>query len=95
MRKVTAKIRAAFIRGHSLSVGNTTTNGESVFLHGNEILYKSKDGAKVYGSMAGWNTPTTRERLNGITQDRWTQKDFEPFFNGDPIGENQWKETSL
>jgi hypothetical protein len=38
MRKVTEEIKQAFERGESLKVGNTRTDGVSVFLHGNEIV---------------------------------------------------------
>ena len=35
MRKVTEQIKQAFEQGKSKKVGNTETDGTSVFLHGN------------------------------------------------------------
>tara|TARA_R110002110_G_C13140536_1_gene689719 strand:+ start:390 stop:686 length:297 start_codon:yes stop_codon:yes gene_type:complete len=94
MRKVTKQIAEAFDRGISETVGNTTTTGFSVFLHGNKIVELDPSG-NVFMSLAGWNTPTTRERLNGIAEvlglnARFSQKNFDPYFNGKPIGSSQW-----
>lgn len=89
MRKVTEKIKAAFEAGKSLKVGNTRTDGESVFLHGNEIVRRDVSGS-VFATLAGWNTPTTRERVNGITGMGFHQVGFEPCLNGQPINPSDW-----
>ena len=65
MRKVTQKIAKAFNDGRTLTIGNTRTDGKSVWLHGNEIVRKDNDGATEI-SFAGWPTVTTRERLNAF-----------------------------
>tara|TARA_X000001388_G_C2156591_1_gene94525 strand:+ start:271 stop:585 length:315 start_codon:yes stop_codon:yes gene_type:complete len=82
MRKVTEEIAKAFKKGINKTVGNTATIDGAVFLHGNKIA-KIEDGALLV-SLAGWNTPTTRERLNGIaeifdTRQKFRQIDFEPY----------------
>lgn len=64
MRKVTEKIRQAFYNQESLTVSNTTTDGQAVWLHGNKIIERRPDG--IWFTLAGWDTNTTRERLNGI-----------------------------
>jgi hypothetical protein len=64
MRKVTEKIARAFVSESSLSVSNTTTDGKAVWLHGNKIIERRPDG--IWFSLCGWNTATTRERLNGV-----------------------------
>ena len=64
MRKITAKIAKAFLAGDSLKIKNTETDGQSVWLHGNEIARRTAFGLEV--SLAGWPTVTTRERVNGI-----------------------------
>jgi len=92
MRKVTQQIANAFAQGKKLTIGNTMTNGNAVYLHGNLIAQKNESG--FYMTLAGWNTPTTRERLNGIAQvlglkASFTQKKFEPYFNGKQVGINQ------
>ena len=82
MRKVTQQIKEAFDAQKPRAVGNTMTDGQAVFLHGNKIIERRKYG--VYFTLAGWNTPTTRERINGIlfagTPDGLAQKDFAPYY---------------
>lgn len=65
MRSVTKKIMSAFIAGKSAKSKNTWTNGKSVWLHGNEII-RREDNGDIVISNCGWNTPTTKERLNGF-----------------------------
>lgn len=89
MRKVTERIKQAFDQGTSLKVGNTRTDGTSVFLHGNEIIKRDASGL-VMATLAGWNTPTTRERINGITGLGIYQKNFVPMLNGQEIDEYDW-----
>lgn len=89
MRKVTQQIKKAFEQGISLKVGNTKTDGNSVWLHGNRIVMRQEDG-RVWATLAGWNTPTTRERVNGITGIGFYQKDFEPMLNGEEIDPSAW-----
>lgn len=89
MRIVTQKIKRAFEQGVSLKVGNTKTDGTSVFLHGNEIVRRDPSGL-VFATLAGWNTPTTRERVNGITGMGFHQVGFVACLDGEPINENDW-----
>ena len=65
MRKITEKIVTAFLDGNSLAIDNTMTDGADIRLHGNVIAYWDID-ATVIITLAGWNTVTTRERLNGL-----------------------------
>ncbi len=88
MRKVTQRIKSAFEQGRSLTVGNTRTDGESVWLHGNKIV-KREDG-EVFATLAGWNTPTTRERVNGITDAGFHQVNHEAMLNGNPVDSYEW-----
>ena len=97
MRKVTQKIANAFNRGESKTIGNTCTDGQAVYLHGNKIAERNESG--VFMTLAGWNTTTTRERLNGIAQVlgfdvSFNQKDFEPYFNGSAVSPNEWVKVS-
>ena len=64
MRKVTQTICKALMSGEPKSIGNTSTDGETMFLHGNPIA-RLKDKNLIL-SLAGWNTVTTRERINGL-----------------------------
>lgn len=89
MRKVTEQIKRAFEQGTSLKVGNTETDGKTVWLHGNAIIKRDPQGF-VRWSLAGWNTPTTRERVNGIVNAGVHQVDFEPVLNGEVIDPSDW-----
>ena len=55
MRKRTQQIKEAFEQGTSKKVGNTRTDGQTVWLHGNAIVKHDPDGL-VRWSLAGWNT---------------------------------------
>ncbi len=93
MRKITKDIANALFARQDVNKGNTATINGEVFLHGNKIA-KIEDGALLM-SLAGWNTPTTRERLNGIAdifgiKDRFSQKNFEPFLGNKEIRDDDW-----
>ena len=67
MRKITREISTAFLDSRSLYKGNTTTDGSEIKLFGNLIAYWDTDST-VAITLAGWNTVTTRERLNGLLE---------------------------
>jgi hypothetical protein len=64
MKKVTREIVSAFMQGKAQKLSNTETNGTALFLHGNKIAEKRSDG--LYVSNAGWQSNTTKERLNAL-----------------------------
>jgi len=68
MRKVTEVTVKAFLAGQSRTMQNTTTDGTRLLLHGNLIAEKMPDGS-IMATLAGWGSPTTRERLNGLCQE--------------------------
>ena len=102
MRKVTKEVCTAFINGERKTVGNTTTDGERLWLHGNLIARKVNGTIEV--TMAGWATPTTKERLNGIIDllawdndswrfrpvDRFHQSDFVQYYGDDAVDSTDW-----
>tara|TARA_R100000687_G_scaffold70018_1_gene59544 strand:- start:539 stop:895 length:357 start_codon:yes stop_codon:yes gene_type:complete len=65
MRQVSKQIAEAFYEGKPKTIGNSHTDGNQVFLHGNRIAWKV-DNDKLAITLAGWPTVTTRERLNTI-----------------------------
>jgi len=94
MRQVTRVTAEAFMRGETKVSGNTETDGTCVWLHGNKIAERVTEN-EVIVTLAGWPTPTTRERLNGIAEvfgfgRPFHQKQHEQFFNNTPITERQW-----
>lgn len=64
MRQITEDSVKAFLAGRQFCRQNMDTDGEFLKLHGNVIAEKHEDGILI--GLAGWNTPTTRERLNGL-----------------------------
>ena len=83
-RQITKESVRAFLNDQKFSKSNTTvtkTDGvTSLVLFGNRIAYKN-DG-KLFVTMCGYNTVTTRERLNGIPCLSITLKNFTPYING-------------
>tara|TARA_R100001163_G_C5056654_1_gene193096 strand:+ start:1005 stop:1328 length:324 start_codon:yes stop_codon:yes gene_type:complete len=65
MRKVTEQTVKAFLNNKLKSVGNTITDGNSLYLHGNKIAWRLSNG-DIEINMCGWGSVTTRERLNGL-----------------------------
>lgn len=86
MRNIEQKVCAAFVCKERAAQGNTMTDGEHLYLHGNLIAWHVGD--RIMGTLAGWNTPTTRSRLNAVmhfaksSKRGFSQKDFEPYFDG-------------
>jgi len=65
MRKIEQVVCGAFVRGESASLDNSMTDGNHLYLHGNLIVERKPDGT-VMATLAGWNTPTTRSRINAV-----------------------------
>lgn len=80
MRKITSEIVAAFLAGEPKKSGNTRTDGQAYYLHGHKIAEKEGDTFKI--STCGWNTPTTKDRLNGLPGVRISTKGGQLFLNG-------------
>ena len=83
MRKITQRIAKAFHAQEHLRIDNTFTDGQSVWLFGNKIIERRPDG--TYFSLAGWNTLTTRERINGVIGNRVIYR-----IKGEAIIKNEW-----
>tara|TARA_R100001015_G_C4631780_1_gene194595 strand:- start:418 stop:777 length:360 start_codon:yes stop_codon:yes gene_type:complete len=87
MRKITKDAVRAFEQHKKFKRGNTTVEvSESKLfaelkLHGNTIA-KSGVFEGLMISSAGWNTVTTKERLNGLEGVNIHQKDFTWYLNG-------------
>ena len=68
MRQETQKIARAFYIGRAASAARTTTDGHTVWLHGNKIAWRTDRHRDIGFTLAGWPTVTTRDRINGILQ---------------------------
>lgn len=87
MRKITSTICRAFEMGASKSIANTMTDGNAIYLHGNKIaehnsLFANDGNKSINITLAGWNTNTTRERLNGLSGVHVTTKKGQAYLNG-------------
>ena len=69
MRKITQQATKAFVDQCNFKSGNTAVESRGgttyLSLHGHYIATYI-EGEGLYVSTCGWNTPTTRERLNGL-----------------------------
>lgn len=94
MRKVTQQIKSAFEAGESKTVSNTRTDGASIWLFGHEIV-RTVDG-EIQFTLAGWNTPTTRERLQAVVSVRTCKGQAILITDGGEveIDSNEWYTTS-
>ena len=97
MRKITKEAIKHFTIKQAFKRGNTEVKIQDfddyliieLRLHNNVIaMYKmgrfAPDDGRVEISTCGWNTVTTRERLNGLPGVHVTQRNFELFLNGEP-----------
>jgi len=67
MRMITKRAFQAFKMNKNFKLDNTKvvsdSRSTSMYLHGNEIARKCHETGMVEVTTAGWNTPTTKERL--------------------------------
>ena len=70
MRKITSEACAALMGGYALNKQNMrvyeASDGWGMMLFGNLIAQHLPDDKILAITTAGWNTNTTRERLNGL-----------------------------
>lgn len=92
MRKITEQAARAFRNSTKFNSGNTSVAIDTVevtlSLHGNTIAKKDLATGTVTWTLSGWNTTTTRERLNGVVYGTVRQRNHEAVYiapNGDNI----------
>ena len=79
-RQITEQACRAFENGRSFQLSNTVVRDDAMYLWGHKIAYK--ENGKLYVSLCGYNTVTTRERLNGLSGVRVNSKNYTPYING-------------
>lgn len=94
MRKCESTIRSAALSGRSANIQNTVVShspsGEyTVYLHGNAIAHGRTGHLPASFCLAGWNSVTTRSRLNALGV-RVSSRNWEPYYNGKPIDSRAW-----
>jgi hypothetical protein len=91
MRKVTEIAVTNWLMRKKFRRDNTHTDGTTLYLHGHPIAKIDDNDGMVYVRSAGWETKTTKERLNGIAGVHIHQKNYQWFLNGQPwINSQDW-----
>lgn len=92
MRKITTQVVKAFLNSTNFKSGNDSVilgfHETYMLLHNNMIARMINGIIEV--SLAGYNTPTTRDRLNGIPGCSIHTKNGTPYLNGNPINSSDW-----
>jgi hypothetical protein len=93
MKQITSKASAAFQENRKFRDSATKVHFDGIttnlFLHGHCIARKSPStGLEI--NLCGWNTSTTRERLNGLPNVRIYTKKGQVYLNGNLISSNGW-----
>ena len=92
MRKITEQLVKAFSENRRFKSGNdeVTTSGTNVhlWLHGNNIARNGPDGLEI--NLCGWNTMTTRDRLNGLPGVNLRTVKGTLLLNGSPVSSDGW-----
>lgn len=81
-----------FYSGKTKTLSNTRVENKVMYLFGNRIAWI--DGNKLYFTLCGYNTLTTRSRLNGLGLNI-KQKKGKLYFNDNEINKNDVYETFL
>ena len=88
MRKITEESVNAFMNARKFKKSNMEVevlpNVTILKLHGNEIAYRYNDPDRTLSiTNAGWQSVTTKERLNGIAGVNIQQKNWVWYLNGE------------
>jgi len=90
MRQVTRLAVSNWLMRKKFRRDNTHTDGNTLYLFNNAIAKIDTDG-NVFIRSAGWETKTTRERLNGVPGVFINQKNWQWYLNGKTwINSHQW-----
>lgn len=71
------------------SMSNSRTEDGRLYLHGNQIARLDESG-RLFVTLAGWNTTTTRARLNALDGVNIRVRAGRPYLNGVEISESGW-----
>jgi hypothetical protein len=82
------RIIKAFLKGEVKRLKNDFSDGITLTYHGNAIarfVYAFRLDGPVIMGLAGWGTPTTRDRLNALCDELfdcrpWGQMNYEQYF---------------
>ena len=93
-RQVTEKTIRKFLNNENFKLSSTEVKTDMeitrLYLFGNCIARKNNLTNKIEITLAGYNTVTTRERLNGLPNVNICSKNFTPYLNGKEIDSDSW-----
>ena len=81
MRQITKESRDAFMHCENYKKSNMEVRNGSMYLHGNRIAWWDKNG-QLWITNCGWDTPTTKERLNALPNVHIIQRNYQWYLNG-------------
>lgn len=81
MRQITCDAVDAFVNGRRFKRANTEVRGKGYYLHGHKIAWYDFRG-RLWISNCGYQTVTTKERLNGLPNVNIKQKNWQWYLNG-------------
>lgn len=90
MRKITTQAIRAFLDGDNFKLSNTKVSyceheeTSYLYLFNNLIAKLDHYNKELTITTAGWNTTTTRERLNGLPRVDVSQNNWQLYLNGQP-----------
>ena len=90
MRKITIQAIRAFLNGDNFKLSNTKVSycehkeTSYLYLFNNLIAKLDHHNKELTITTAGWNTTTTRERLNGLPRVDVYQINWQLYLNGQP-----------
>ena len=98
MRKITQQASSAFEQGKNFTLSNTQVkiegNNKYMYLWGN-LIARQLENKPLEINLCGYNTVTTRERLNGLWGVNLKSKQGTVYLNNEPISSDKWYSIGL
>ena len=81
MRQITKESRDAFMQCENYKKSNMEVRNGSMYLHGNKIAWFDRN-KQLWMSNCGWQSNTTKERLNALPNVHIIQRNYHWYLNG-------------
>ena len=81
MRQITKESVDAFLNGYYYKKSNMEVTCGQMYLHGNKIAWFDKNH-QLWISNCGWQSNTTKERLNALPNVHIIQRNYHWYLNG-------------
>ncbi len=94
MRKIELNLKNAWIDNKEITISNSYIKKPSeyleLYLFNNCIARKNLKNNETLITLCGWNSLTTRSRLNSVLNAGIYQKNFKAYFKDQELNPNQW-----